>query len=503
MAICSEAEVGDNSISPDLGPPPMSRFVAEDPAPTDSPSKAAPSLARVGEPEARKPPPPAMQPDRAPAKKETAAATPAPVVLKQPPPKMSVAQRAPMKVLKSGSKRKYDDSENAPPRTAESTTASKSGPKPIISVERMGGKTLKELASERREAREKLSAPAVTRKPLAAKSTNEDVSSPKKVPAKKPLLDENAPTKPVAAQENVPSRQKRKDANSTAKAVPFEEAPVVAPESTCVEIHPELAPGAIPSVGPPLLSPSSPEPAKSRNHGRDTPPPADINADGETSRPSRRARGQISYAEPNLRDKMRRQTKEMVGAVAGEGKFRAGKDATTAPPNSSKSTKAQPTTEPPASPLADKGLPAQDGSLSSAVSDRRRRSSMLTTADSTKTLATENEEIDTPETSISLLTTSDSSSFDVYDFPGNSPSKTLRDSEASDNNKMTTRKSRAGRRSSALHEVDLDLELPERPKSSASKKRDRASMNVLRTDDTLNEGVVGTRGKGRRNSTML
>lgn len=35
-----------------------------------------------------------------------------------------------------------------------------------------------------------------------------------------------------------------------------------------------------------------------------------------TSRPSRRARGAISYAEPNLRDKMRRATNEMVDAVA-------------------------------------------------------------------------------------------------------------------------------------------------------------------------------------------
>ena len=43
---------------------------------------------------------------------------------------------------------------------------------------------------------------------------------------------------------------------------------------------------------------------------RDTPPPSDI-----TGRTSRRSRGNVSYAEPSLRDKMRRPTKELVDAV--------------------------------------------------------------------------------------------------------------------------------------------------------------------------------------------
>ncbi|EEH16510.2 hypothetical protein PABG_06597 [Paracoccidioides brasiliensis Pb03] len=40
------------------------------------------------------------------------------------------------------------------------------------------------------------------------------------------------------------------------------------------------------------------------------------------SRPPRRSRGSVSYAEPNLRDKMRRPTKELVDAVTGEARFR-------------------------------------------------------------------------------------------------------------------------------------------------------------------------------------
>ena len=57
----------------------------------------------------------------------------------------------------------------------------------------------------------------------------------------------------------------------------------------------------------------------------DTPPPADLVSkvsDAETfgtaGRASRRARGSVSYAEPSLREKMRRPTKELVDAVAAD-----------------------------------------------------------------------------------------------------------------------------------------------------------------------------------------
>ncbi|SPQ27667.1 499ede32-eac5-4845-ad66-83321f2d21a2 [Thermothielavioides terrestris] len=86
-----------------------------------------------------------------------------------------------------------------------------------------------------------------------------------------------------------------------------------------------------PSLPLPPLSPlnydrvpsRSPEPnhARKKEVPHDTPPPADISSTGETSRPSRRARAPISYAEPNLRDKMRRPTKQLFDAVTGEGKF--------------------------------------------------------------------------------------------------------------------------------------------------------------------------------------
>ena len=62
-----------------------------------------------------------------------------------------------------------------------------------------------------------------------------------------------------------------------------------------------------------------------RQESRDTPPPAELvskvsDADtfGAAGRASRRARGSVSYAEPSLRDKMRRPTKELVDAVGAD-----------------------------------------------------------------------------------------------------------------------------------------------------------------------------------------
>ncbi len=78
---------------------------------------------------------------------------------------------------------------------------------------------------------------------------------------------------------------------------------------------------------PPLdaLSPDGSEPPTARPESRDTPPPEDLNPEtsttnsfGSMGRSSRRQRGSVSYTEPNLRDKMRRPTKELVDAVAAE-----------------------------------------------------------------------------------------------------------------------------------------------------------------------------------------
>jgi hypothetical protein len=77
---------------------------------------------------------------------------------------------------------------------------------------------------------------------------------------------------------------------------------------------------------PDFLSPLQSQPSTIRPVGKDTPPPADLTSDpngtgaGPGGRPSRRARSQVNYAEPNLVSKMRRPTKELFDAVGKDGR---------------------------------------------------------------------------------------------------------------------------------------------------------------------------------------
>lgn len=76
-----------------------------------------------------------------------------------------------------------------------------------------------------------------------------------------------------------------------------------------------------------LLSPTSTVTSTAGTDSRDTPPPSDLggsttlrNGSAATARTARRARAQVSYAEPNLVSKMRRPNKNLVDAVISEGK---------------------------------------------------------------------------------------------------------------------------------------------------------------------------------------
>ncbi|TGZ80388.1 hypothetical protein EX30DRAFT_58566 [Ascodesmis nigricans] len=81
----------------------------------------------------------------------------------------------------------------------------------------------------------------------------------------------------------------------------------------------------------PLLDEKAIKPTPISTHrslrDKDTPPPAPADADSVTTatgRTARRARPQVSYAEPSLRTKMRREDAKLVDAVTGEGKHRRG-----------------------------------------------------------------------------------------------------------------------------------------------------------------------------------
>jgi hypothetical protein len=334
LALRSEADSSDDAMeSPDLGPPPISQFIDADPVKIDSPARTTPNQTTkiIITDEETLP---------VPIKLPTTLSSPQSIVKVEEVHEMDTDTSATIEedkpsassdskptrstksepvgvptTTKAGAKRKHGardepqgartravNNENQPPKTGAE--------KPSIR-DRADGKTLKEMTQIRKEARERPIAPR--RRPLAAKSTNNDVSSPQKSAGK--------PTdKPQVASVKI-SLQTANVSNEMPKSKPAK-----ADITTNLPLspsRPSLPPSdlATPVGEPGLLSPNTPEPMKLDGARGDTPPPADITSEGETSRPSRRNRTAVSYAEPNLRDKMRRPSKQLFDAVAGEGKY--------------------------------------------------------------------------------------------------------------------------------------------------------------------------------------
>lgn len=314
----------------------MSKFIDDDPIKIDSPSRVGPNHGRDFLSPTKSPMGKILEPpvslaspkfDKAiplilsPEKKEL------PVIQQQPPVQLAetLIEEPVAKPVKAGSKRKLAARDEGETIRSQRVTNENEPPKfmsdkPSIH-EKAGGKTLKELASMRKEARDKHTNSVNPRKPLAPKNTNDDVSSPKKnlSKTKAPLVDGMMTAKPTVS--------KAKMVQDKVKSKPKDHEPAQIETVTTRDITPPHTATAVcelgvPIVEPGLLSPNSPEPITTDEDSRGgTPPPADINLNGETSRPSRRNRAAISYAEPNLRVKMRRPTKELFDAVAGEGKY--------------------------------------------------------------------------------------------------------------------------------------------------------------------------------------
>ena len=412
----------------------MSQFIDDDPVKVDSPSesRSAPTLesnpeakveTAVTSPSPERKPEIKVQTEELKVKKITLPAKPTTTVIPPQP-------------AKTGSKRKLaarDDMENLKPQrvTNENLPPRSVTDKQSIR-EKAGGRTLKELASIRKEAREKGVSATNTRKPLAAKSTNDDISSPKK--SSKPIVMDEVAAAKADLYRSKASQERPKAKSKTPNSITIHAVPDIQP----------LAPTVIPipcEVGTPLaeaalLSPSSPEPELANDGSRGaTPPPAAISSTRETARPSRRNRTAVSYAEPNLRDKMRRPTKELFDAVAGEGRYarRSSQVDPVAPDSvkvkhetdSGESWKTLPLAKAPsmesalendpASPLAGKGPP--ELLPSTVVTDRRRRASPLANED------TENnehgKEMDAKDEVV--IPNTSSSDIDVYEFNTSSP----------------------------------------------------------------------------------
>ncbi|CAM1510451.1 Fc.00g007860.m01.CDS01 [Cosmosporella sp. VM-42] len=475
LALRSEAgSEGNSAESPELGPPPISKFIDEDPVKVDSPSQSRSAPAPAPSPQAQidisesLPSPPSDRVVRrspSPEKKKepkTQAeeikpqdAKPQDARLEEikpleskpeetkpreaKPQKLVLSEKkapavAPVEPVKTGSKRKLaarEDLENSRP---QKITNENLPPKSVTEKQsiraKAGGKTLKELANMRKEARERSANTTNTRKPLAARSTNDDMSSPKKN-SRPVILDDVA----AAKADLLRSKASQERAKSKTKNPP--------PITIETVLDPEPSAPVTCELGTPftaLLSPSSPEPISSDDGLRGaTPPPADISSTREPARLSRRSRTAVSYAEPNLRDKMRRPTKELYDAVTGEGKFarRSSQVEPVAPESvvkvkhesdardswkklpSAPASKEYAPDSIPASPLAGKGSPPEDLPSSVATERRRHPSTFIKEAgedynDCRKVEARiKNEVVDSDPVS--------SAEVDVYEFTPSSP----------------------------------------------------------------------------------
>jgi len=179
-------------------------------------------------------------------------------------------------------------------------------------AEKQTSKTQREFAIAKGARREGASSttPLNTRRVLGPKMANVDVTNSPKKNLKQALSDDTSSEKG-----EIPKKDQLKGRPRERKAEPLRIKPTTEPVVTTTNIDPEPETPAAPD----LFSPPSVSSAV-RAESRDTPPPPDLGPGIEGQRPSRRARGSVSYAEPNLRDKMRRPTKELVDAVTGEGK---------------------------------------------------------------------------------------------------------------------------------------------------------------------------------------
>ncbi|UPK99255.1 hypothetical protein LCI18_010190 [Fusarium solani-melongenae] len=499
-SVADDANSPDSVDSPELGPPPMSQFIDQDPVKVDSPSRSRPTpvqespKTKLSPPEALESPhsnkmmPRSPSPEKKrevvvePQEPQTETTVPEKKAIETKPLETkdqnpSVADNSSIQPVKTGSKRKFaarDDMGTAKPQKInnENENTRIMAEKPSIR-EKAGGRTLKELTSMRKEAREKANATG-TRKPLAAKSTNDDMTSPKKT-SKPVALDEVAAAKADLVKSKV-TQDRPKSRSKVLPPITIDAVPDLEPTApTVTDVSCDLGTPLTQQV---LLSPNSPDSAVSTEAGRGgTPPPIDINASREPARPSRRSRAAVSYAEPNLRAKMRRPTKELLDAVAGEGKHaRRSSAADLAAPDTVKvkretdasdswkklppagSTNAE--NEPgsiPASPLAGKGSPPE---LPQSVGVRGGRRPSMMVQGSAVDRVESNEVQDTKEES-----TPDSTSLsevDVYDFTPSSPQP---EKQAPVEPKKRAAGRRATRRVSAAVHSEEGLAIRERASS--------------------------------------
>ncbi|OBT85513.1 hypothetical protein VE02_05355 [Pseudogymnoascus sp. 03VT05] len=321
------------SDSPDIGPPPVSHFMNEDPVKIDLPTRSKTDVEEVAD---FGPTLPVNLEQRRKRKDMSGIPDHERLVKNDSAPGEKKESVQPMK---SGAKRKFnvgddveDEREARPVSIApedsrhtrrmaadKSQTVKESTPaeKPVARIQRevaLARAKTRDKAASNVQASAPVAASAPPRKALGPKTSNTDVANSPKKPSKPPMGDDSSlPGK----KDGLKGKERPRSRNEPRIAIPAQVDPIVAMPS--IETIPEPETPAAPED---LFSPTSSAPSTARQISRDTPPPQEIGQGGEGHRPSRRARASVNYAEPNLRDKMRRPAEGHIDAVSGESKYR-------------------------------------------------------------------------------------------------------------------------------------------------------------------------------------
>ncbi|KAF2127281.1 hypothetical protein P153DRAFT_368594 [Dothidotthia symphoricarpi CBS 119687] len=291
-----------DSQSPDIGPPPVSRFENEEPItfdPSPITQEQADEAVDDGEP--------ALSANLETRKKRRESGPKLNIrrvsVFDSPPEEL---QEEAAKTARTGSKRKFSvrEDEDKPQVKAEP-----------FAFSRRNVSSASETVAINEEPR--LSSPE--RPVLGSKPVNTDpVLSPKKqrssIQEKSDKLDK--PEKPE--KKLLPKPRGRVRLNITRTITPPELPMLSMPEPIpTAEINLDSLPPKTPFADD-IFSPPSTEPSTSRPENKDTPPPGDLSSADQTGmagRPGRRARPAVSYKEPSLSTKMRRPDAKLVDAV--------------------------------------------------------------------------------------------------------------------------------------------------------------------------------------------
>ncbi|CAO2658648.1 Nn.00g063710.m01.CDS01 [Neocucurbitaria sp. VM-36] len=283
-----------DSQSPDIGPPPVSRFENEEPIafnPNPATEEQQGGIDEDGEP--------ALSVNLETRKKR-----------RESGPKLNIrrvslfespeeAEEAATKSIRTGAKRKFSVQED------EDKNQSKVEP---FRFSRRNTPSASEAEPSNEDSR-----PSSPERPvLGSKPVNTDpVVSPKKQRSsvqEKPEKNSQPPSKPRG----------RSRLNITRNVTQSDFTPLQMPEPIqTTGIVLDSLPPKTPAVED-IFSPPSTEPSTQRPESKDTPPPGDLTSSdqtGQAGRPGRRSRPAVSYKEPSLHTKMRRPDAKLVDAV--------------------------------------------------------------------------------------------------------------------------------------------------------------------------------------------